>query len=81
MKTTMDISDPLLKSAKAVARREGTTLRELVEHGLRAELKDRSLKRSFKLRNAAVPGQGMQPEAARMSWEQLRDLSYGGGRN
>ena len=81
MKTTMDISDPLLKSAKAAARREGTTLRELVEHGLRAELKDRSLKRSFKLRNASVPGQGMQPEAARMSWEQLRDLSYDGGRN
>lgn len=79
MKTTLDIADHLLKSAKAAARREGTTLREIVERSLRAELKDRRIKKTFQLRDASVEGQGVRTEAARLSWEQLRDLSYGTG--
>src|SRR5215218_5709383 len=35
MKTTLDISDPLLREARKVAARQGTTLRALVELGLR----------------------------------------------
>ena len=76
MKTTFDIADSLLKAAKTMARDEGTTLREIVERSLRAELKEGRKKKSFKLRHASVKGQGIQSEAARLSWEQLRDLSY-----
>jgi hypothetical protein len=38
VKTTIDIADGLLTEAKERARREGTTLRELVERGLRTTL-------------------------------------------
>jgi len=77
MKTTLDISDSVLKAAKEMARREGTTLRNVVERSLRSELKDRRTRAGFKLRDASVQGQGLQPSAARLTWDQLRDLSYG----
>ncbi len=41
MKTTIEITDDLLSRAKRIAQRDGTTLRELVEDGLRRTLQDR----------------------------------------
>ncbi len=38
MKTTIEIADSLLEEARAKATREGTTLRAVVEEGLRAVL-------------------------------------------
>lgn len=78
MKTTVEISDPLLKEAKTVAARERTTLRTLVEEGLRAVLKARSKRRRFRLRKASFAGKGLQPELRGASWERIRERAYEG---
>lgn len=76
MKTTIDISDPLFEEARSVARKEGTTLRSLVEEGLRHALEERQKKRPFRLRDASVDGQGLQSHLRGRSWAEIRDLAY-----
>ncbi len=78
MKTTIEISDPLLKEAKKLAAREGVTLRTLVEKGLRHELERRAKPTQFRLRKATFKGDGLSPGAQGLSWDQLRDLAYDG---
>jgi len=77
MKTTLEISDPLLREARKVAAREGTTLRALVEQGLRQVVADKKRKRVFRLRNITFGGRGLRPELRDVGWDRLRDLIYG----
>ncbi len=76
MKTTIEISDGLLDEARSVAAREGTTLRVLVEAGLRKEVRERRRGRPFRLRRASFKGRGLRPELASASWEEIRELAY-----
>jgi putative antitoxin of VapBC-like toxin-antitoxin system len=78
MKTTLDISDPLLREARKVAARERTTLRALVEQGLRQVVADKKSKPAFRLRKASFKGRGLRPEVADAGWDRLRDLAYEG---
>jgi len=82
MKTTLDVSTPLLEEAKAVAARERTTLRALVEEGLRAVLARKRSSRQFRLRDASFKGgRGLHPDfAARGGWSRLREAAYDEGR-
>lgn len=77
MKTTIDIADPLLEAAKKAAAREGTTLRALVELGLRQVLEARKRSGAFRLRGASFRGEGLQPAAKDLSWEQMCELAHG----
>lgn len=78
MKTTIDIADSLLSQAKAAAAREGTTLRQLVETGLRAVLQQRAGGPPFVLRDASFKGQGMQGGVAEGNWDAVREQVYEG---
>ncbi len=78
MKTTLEISDPLLREARKVAAREHTTLRALVEQGLRRVVAERTRKSKFRLRKASFKGRGLRPELAEAGWDRLRDLAYEG---
>jgi hypothetical protein len=75
MKTTVEIPDALLDEARRVAAREGTTIRALLEEGLRRALAQRKTG-GFRLRRATFKGQGLQPGVADGSWERIRDLAY-----
>lgn len=78
MKTTVEIPDPLLAKAREVARRDGTTVRALIEQGLREVLAARRRSPSFRLRQASFKGKGLQPEARGASWDRLREMAYEG---
>jgi len=78
MKTTVDIPDPLLAEARRAADREGTTLRALVEAGLRRVLAERRPKAApFRLRDASFRGEGLQPGVSG-DWDALRAAAYEG---
>jgi hypothetical protein len=76
MKTTVEIPDSLLEEARKVAAREGTTVRALVEEGLRGVVAQRRRATTFRLRRASFKGDGLQPAFAAASWEQIRDAAY-----
>ena len=79
MKTTVDISDALLSEARKVASREETTVKALLEQGLRRVLDERKGRRDlFRLRKASFKGRGLHPGVREGSWERIRDLVYEG---
>lgn len=78
MKTTIEISNSLLEEARKLAAKEGTTVRALVEQGLRRVVAERKNRGVFKLRKATFKGEGLQRGFAGATWEQMRDAIYEG---
>lgn len=76
MKTTIEISDSLLEAAREVAGREKSTVRALVEEGLRKVIAERRQNQGFKLRRATFQGKGLHPQVIGSSWEQVREIIY-----
>lgn len=76
VKTTIEISDPLLREAREIAAREGVTLRALVERGLHRVVAETKRGIPFKLRRASFKGKGRQAEFREASWDDLRDVVY-----
>jgi hypothetical protein len=78
MKTTVEISDSLLREARKVAAREGLTLRALVERGLHRVIAEAKRTPPFKLRRASFKGKGLRSELRDGSWDKIRQLAYEG---
>jgi hypothetical protein len=78
MKTTIQIPDSLFEEVRKLAHRERTTLKALVEEGLRRIISERKRRGEFRLRRATFKGNGLQPHLAGASWDHIRDLSYEG---
>jgi hypothetical protein len=79
MKTTIEIRDALLLEAREAARKEGTTLRALVEEGLRLVVRRRGAARPpFRLRRVVFRGDGLRPGVRLEDWGRIRGLAYEG---
>ncbi len=71
MKTTLDLADPLFHAAKALAAQQKTTLRALVEEGLRLVMEQRkkSAVKPYVLPDCSVKGEVYVP----YSLQQMND--------
>lgn len=78
MKTTVELSEPLMREAREAAVREGRTLRSLLEEGLREVLARRKKKARFRLRDGSFRGKGLQPGVDLSNWDEIRSLVYEG---
>ncbi len=78
MKTTVEIAAALIDEARKVAARDGTTIRNLIEEGLRHAIAERRRRGRFTLRKATFKGKGLSAEAAAAGWDRLRESTYEG---
>jgi hypothetical protein len=77
MKTTVDIADDLLKRSQQLAKREGSTLRAVLEEGLRLVLKDRRAPGPRTFRFPTFGKGGLNPEFRDADWDKIRTTIYG----
>ena len=73
MKATVEISDALLLEAKALAAERQTTLRQIMEEGLRNVLASRGTRR-FRLQDKSFGGKGTTVN----NWPEIRRAIYEG---
>ncbi len=76
MKTTVEISDAVLTAARELARREKTTVKALMERGLRNELAKAECEADFRLRRTSFGGKGLRKDNPDARWDRLRELAY-----
>ena len=76
MRTTVELPDALLRSVKKYAAAHGTTMRELIETGLRHVLaSEPAASEPFRLKRCTFKGIGLAQEE---SWAHLRAKIYEG---
>ena len=78
MKTTIEISDALLREVRKLAAREGVTLRALVERGLHRVIADTKQVPPFRMRDGSFKGNGLHPDVRDLSWAEILEMSYEG---
>ena len=80
MKTTVEIGDDLVHRSKRLLRKQGGTLRGLIEEGLTLALERREKREKVTVKPVTFRGDGLQPEFRDASWEQIREAIYPNGR-
>lgn len=76
MKTTIETPDPLLDQVRDLAKRRRSSVKALMEQGLRRVLAEQQQLEPFRLRRASFKGNGLRPELQDAAWAQLRELAY-----
>ena len=76
MKTTIDITDDLAAKAKKLAASKGTTLKAIIEDGIRLSLEVERQSKKFHMADKRVGGSGLQPEFESKSWSDIREAAY-----
>lgn len=76
MKTTIELPDDLAREAKRLAAESGSTLRSLVEEGLRREVARLTERPVWNPDPDLAYGEGgLTPRASAMSWAEIREDS------
>jgi hypothetical protein len=78
MKTTIEISDPLLRRAKRLAAQRGTTLRVVIEEALAQALAAGERETAAPVRTHVFGGRGLQPGLDWSDWNAIRARGYEG---
>ena len=73
MKTTVDISQSIHEEARKIAAGEKSSMKALIEEGLRKVIEERKHRKHFKLRKATFKGNGLQAELSDASWDKIRE--------
>ena len=76
MKTTVELPDDLLRQARRVALTEQTTVKALLEQGLRLVVANRKRGGGFSLRRASFRGDGLAAGRSLQDWASIRDVIY-----
>lgn len=80
MKTTVEIQTALLERARRHAQQAGKPLRAIIEEGLRRVLEAEAAPSGYQLPDRSVGEPGAPNPLESLSWQDLREEIYGGGR-
>jgi metal-responsive CopG/Arc/MetJ family transcriptional regulator len=79
MKTTVVIPDALLREVQALAAKEGSTLKALIQESLRDVVIKRKRQKPVKLEDMSYPPAHLVTEKVEpKSWEEIRAIIYEG---
>lgn len=79
MKTTIDLADDLTAKLKRKTVQDGISMRAAFHEALRLWLKRQPAKpkpQTIRRDVGLMSGRGLTPEAASLSWDEMRSLSY-----
>jgi len=82
MKTTIDLADELVAELKTRTGRANMSMRAAIHEAIRLWLREQpnpTRPQPIPREVGLMSGQGLTPEAASLSWEDLRALSYDQG--
>lgn len=76
MKTTVDIPQSLLDETKKLAVNHRTSVKALIEEGLRRVLDEHQRSGMFRLRKATFKGDDLHKDVEGASWETIREKQF-----
>ncbi len=79
MKTTVELSDPLMKEVKYIAQEENTALGKVMEQALQEYVAKKKGKKNEPLKENHFKGNGFADPAFDGNWEKIRAAIYGHG--